>query len=244
MGGLECTTAAILAGGLGTRLKPVVKDRPKVLANVGGRPFLFFLLDQLSAAGIRHAVLCTGYQAKRVEEVIGDRFSDMEIEYSPESEPLGTAGAMRLARSRFRSDPVLVLNGDSYCSADLGTFAVWHGERRSPASLLLTEVSDTRRFGRVQVDEDGRILLFEEKEGAWGPGWINAGIYLLGAEFLGEIPGSGPVSLEKQIFPAWVSRGLRGFRGSYSFIDIGTEKSYLEADRFFQNRFGQEGISR
>lgn len=243
MGGLTSTTAVILAGGLGTRLRPVVGDRSKVLAEVGGRPFLLYLLDQLSAAGVQHAVLCTGYRAEQVLEAVGDHYFDLRVDYSREPVPLGTAGALRLARHKFRSDPVLVLNGDSYCGANLDAFAKWHGECRAPASIVLTNVPDTRRFGCVQVDDAGRILRFKEKGSLQGPGWINAGIYLLCAEFLDGIPAGAPVSLEQQLFPAWIAKGLRGFRGSFPFIDIGTEGSYLEASRFFRNRFGQEDIA-
>ena len=122
---LANTTAVILAGGLGTRLRDAVANRPKVLAKVGPRPFLSYLLNQLAAAGIRHVVLCTGYMGQMVREAFGSKYRTMTLEYSLEPAPIGTAGALRLALPLLRSDPVLVMNGDSYCEADLGAFATW-----------------------------------------------------------------------------------------------------------------------
>src|ERR1700751_2704735 len=103
-------TGAILAGGSGTRLRPILIGRPKVLAPVSGRPFLTYLLDQLSEAGIRKAVLCTGYLAEQVKSAVGERYGDLQILYSQEDRPLGTAGALGLALPLLDSEPVLVFN--------------------------------------------------------------------------------------------------------------------------------------
>src|SRR2546426_1458133 len=116
---LEQLTAAILVGGLGTRLRAVVADRQKVLAPVAGRPFLEQLLDQLTAAGLKRVVLCTGHKAEQVEQTIGREYRGMSIGYSREPEPLGTAGAFRQALSLLDTDPVLACNGDSFCEVDL-----------------------------------------------------------------------------------------------------------------------------
>jgi NDP-sugar pyrophosphorylase family protein len=192
-----------------------------------------YLLEQLSRAGVRHVVLCTGYQGEQVYNAIGERQGDIQLEYSRESEPLGTAGALRLALPFFRSDPVLVMNGDSYCRSDLNEFVEWHRKQNAAASLLLTEVPDAGRFGRVQVSDDGTIRKFEEKTGTGVGGWINAGVYLMGTRFLSEIPRTGFASLERDMFPRWTEKGLRGYRGRGCFIDIGTAASYHEAGVFF-----------
>lgn len=234
MAGLSTVTAAILVGGMGTRLRHAVRDLPKVMAPVSGRPFLMYLLDQLSAAGVRNVVLCTGYRADQVRMTAGEAYGGLRLAYSREAEPLGTGGALRLALSLLGSDPVLVMNGDSYCAANLGDFHRWHLDRRSEASLLLTEVDDTGRFGRVLVSEDGTIRGFEEKSGRGVPGWINAGVYLLGRARLLEIPDQGAVSLERDLFPGWIGRGVHGYRGPRRFIDIGTEASYAAAEGFFR----------
>jgi histidinol-phosphate phosphatase family protein len=229
------TTAAILAGGLGTRLRPVISDRPKVLAPVNGRPFLAYLLNQLLEAGVRRVVLCTGYLGEQVRQIFGDRYGALSLVYSQESEPLGTGGALRLALPLLDSDPVLVMNGDSYCQVDLNAFLRWHKERRATASLLLTWVSNTGRYGRVLVNEEGIVQSFKEKGGTRGAGFINAGIYLLSREVLQSIPAHTVVSLEHQVFPSWIGRGLYGYAGGSSFLDIGTPESYAAAQRFFQH---------
>jgi NDP-sugar pyrophosphorylase family protein len=185
---LQDITALILAGGLGTRLRSVVADRPKVLVPVHGRPFLAFLLDQLAAAGLRHAVLCTGFRAELVREELGLRWGPLELEYSAEESPLGTGGALRRALPLARSEVVLALNGDSYCDADLPGFFAAHDTSRSAGTLLLTEVADTSRYGRVECNRDGRVLAFSEKQSAGGRGWINAGVYLLNARLACSSP--------------------------------------------------------
>lgn len=229
---LDCTTAVILAGGLGTRLRPVVGDNPKVLACVRSKPFLAYLLEQIARANIKHAVLCLGYRGDQVRSALGDRYAGVELAYSQESSPLGTAGALRLALPLIPTDPVLVMNGDSLCEADFPAFWAWHLAQRANATLLLTRVGDTCRFGRVQVDEEGRVLAFEEKDGRNTPGWINAGVYLICRRLIEEIPAVGAVSLERGVFPTWVGRGLCGYRSQGRFLDIGTPDAYAMAEQF------------
>lgn len=230
---LKDVTAAILAGGMGIRLRSVVADRPKVLAEVGGRPFIAYLLDQLTTAGIRRVIVCTGHLGTQVQEMFGDTYGDLRVVYSHEPVPLGTAGALRLALPLLRSDPVLVMNGDSYCQVDLGAFWTWHRERAAEASLLLAEVPDTQRYGRVLVDATGRVLSFVEKGDGHGAGWINAGVYVLSHRVPETIPGDHAVSLEEEVFPAWIGRGLYGCRSNGRFVDIGTPHSYAVADEWF-----------
>src|SRR5689334_3321740 len=112
-------TAAILVGGLGTRLRSLIADRPKPLAEVHGRPFLIYLLDQLAAAGLHEIVLCSGYRAEQIEAALGDHYKALNLHYSQETELLGTAGALRLALPLLKSNTVVVLNGDSMCECDL-----------------------------------------------------------------------------------------------------------------------------
>ena len=239
---LASVTAAILAGGMGTRLRSVVADRPKVLAEIRGRPFLAYLLDQLAGAGVRTVVLCTGYLGEQVQAMFGDSYGSLRLVYSQESSPLGTAGALRLALPLFKAETVLVMNGDSFCEANLRAFWAWHCARSADATLLLTRMLDTKRYGRVHVDEDGLVLRFDEKGQNGGPGWINAGIYLLNRRLLLTIPSSGAVSLEREMFPAWIGRGLYGYRSEGRFLDIGTPEAYILAERFFTlERTGADG---
>ncbi len=235
MGSLAGTTAVILAGGLGTRLRSVVSHRPKVLAETCGRPFLSCLLDQLMTAGVAEVVLCTGYLGEQVEAAFGNSYRDLRLIYSRESAPLGTGGALRDALPRVVCDPVLVMNGDSFFQVDLPALRAYHQARAARATLALARVPDTQRYGRVTLAEDGRVLAFEEKGRQGGPGWINAGIYLVGRELLASIPSPGAVSLERQCFPAWIGDGLYGYPGPGRFLDIGTPESYAAAAEFFSS---------
>ena len=225
-------TAAVLAGGLGTRLRGAVRDRPKVLASVCGRPFLAHLLDQLVTYGVRDVVLCTGYRSEMIEDAFGGAYGPIALRYSQETEPLGTGGALRLALPLVKSPMLMVLNGDSMCRADLNAFVRWRNTHGAPASLLLTHVDDAGRFGRVDCDEAGRISRFCEK-GRTGPGWINAGVYLLDQALLAEFPEGRNFSIERDGFPGWIERGLYGRRSQGGFLDIGTPESYEAAPAFF-----------
>jgi NDP-sugar pyrophosphorylase family protein len=226
-------TAVILAGGLGTRLRAVIQDRPKVLAEIAGRPFLSYLFDQLVDAGIRQVVLCTGHLSGQVSAVFGASYGSLRIVYSVERVPLGTAGALRFALHLLRSDPVLVMNGDSYCAATLEQFWRWHCAHEAAASLFLTRVDDTARFGRVQFADSGAVSAFDEKGTGAGPGLINAGIYLIGSDLVGAIASDTTISLERDVFPTWIGHGLYGFETAAQFLDIGTPESYASAAAFF-----------
>ena len=233
-------TAVILAGGQGTRLREVMANRPKVLAEVSGRPFLSFLLDQLVAAGITHVTLCTGYLGEQIETAYSSRYKNIVLTYSRESSPLDTAGAIRQALPLLGTGPVLVMNGDSFCDVDFHAYWAAYCSKGVEGMLLLTEVTDTTSFGRVQTDASDRILLFSEKGRDPGAGWINAGIYLLSHSLLLLIPANRRVSLEREMFPSWVERGLYASCVHAPFIDIGTPDAYLNAERFMAERCRQE----
>jgi D-glycero-alpha-D-manno-heptose 1-phosphate guanylyltransferase len=225
------TTAAILAGGLGTRLRPAVGDRPKPLARVADRPFIAFLLDQLEAAGVRDAILLTGHRAEQMRDELGERHGSMRLRYSREGEPRGTGGAVRLALPMIDAETLLLLNGDSFCDADLDAFARFHVSGQ--CSLVLARVEDGERFGQVHADEEGTIHGFAEKGTSRGPAWVNAGVYLLPRSLVKMIPPDRSVSLEREVFPRLAREGeLRGFRQGAAFIDIGTPESYARAEAF------------
>ncbi len=241
---LQQTTAAILAGGLGTRLRPVVGQQPKVLATVNERPFLPYLLDQLAPVGIQRVVLMTGYQADTVRRVLGDSHAGMSLLYSPEPTPLGTGGALRLALPRFSSSSILVLNGDSYCQVDLEKFQAFSSSQQAGIGMVLAHVDDTARFGRVDLSSRGLVRAFHEKAAVAGPGWINAGIYLCRRELIEEIPPDRPVSLESEMMPIWIRQQLvHGFCTEGAFLDIGTPASYACAGAFFDELRRQEWAS-
>lgn len=233
MGDPQKITAFILAGGKGTRLRSLVSGRQKVAAVVKGRPFVTFLLDQLIVNGIRHAVLCAGYLGNELKELLRESYGALCLTYSIEKEPLGTAGALRHAATHLTSDSVLVLNGDSYCDFNLGKLMAFHSAKAAEASILLTPMEDTSRYGRVLLDGEDRVVRFEEKGAHGGEGLINAGVYLLSAALIRSIPRDRAVSLEREIFPGLTA--LFGLRVPGPFLDIGTPEDYARAAIFFSH---------
>ena len=226
-------TVAILAGGLGTRLRPVVSDRPKVIADVGGRPFLEWSMDALDRHGFRDVVLCAGYQSERLSQTLGSRQGNLQLRYSVEDQPLGTGGALRHALPLLKSDLVLVLNGDSFCEVNLRAFLEAHVVVRARASLVIARLEETGRFGRVTLRPDWTVQDFHEKSSDPEPGWINAGIYLFRRDLLAGLPDEQPISLERDLLPRWLAEGIHGFPATGKFIDIGTPESLAQAEGFF-----------
>lgn len=220
-------TAVVLAGGLGTRLRSVVADRPKPLAEIAGRPFLEYVLDQVRRAGITEVVLSTGHRAELVEAAFGNGSAlGMSISYSVEREPLGTAGALRQLRPRLGGMPLLVMNGDSYFDVPLDELITFHGSRPATVSMALRAVEDAGRYGSVRLGEAGRVIEFVEKRAAGEPGVINGGIYIFGPDVLGLIPDLTPLSLEREVFPALIDRGIFGRTFEGFFVDIGLPSEY------------------
>lgn len=225
-------SAAILAGGLGTRLRAAVSDKPKVLAEVNGRPFIAYLLDWLVEANVKRVTLCTGYMSDLVCKILGDRYRGIELCYSVETAPRGTGGALRLALPLL-SSTVLVMNGDSFFDLDLARFADEHAASGAQASIALATVSDVARYGAIELSAGNAVASFEEKGSRRGEGLINAGIYLLSRSCVELIPAGVPHSLERDLFPALIGRGLCGFPYSGRFIDIGIPADYYTASTFF-----------
>ncbi len=232
---LEDITAAILAGGLGTRLRSKIKGKQKVLAKVNNYPFLKYLLDDLHKTGIKKVVICTGYLGEQVKKEFGNRYGNLSISYSQENSKLDTAGAIRLALLLIKSKDILVTNGDSYFDFDLKKFWQFHLKKKSQATILLTRVANIERYGQVVLDKSNRITSFQEKSGKMGTGLINSGIYLFKKSLLLKIPKDKPFSFEKEFFPSLVGKDFYGFEGHGKFIDIGTPQSYKEAQDFFRS---------
>jgi len=236
MKNLSEITTVILAGGLGARLCSVVSDRPKVLAKIGNRPFLTFLLDQLVIAKAKDVVLCTGYMANKIHKALGEQYRSLRLIHSREPEPLGTGGALRLAMPHINSDPVLIMNGDSFVNIDLTVYIDWFFKKNRKASLLLVNAPNTERYGKVIVAKDGLLSAFEEKVLNSGPGWINAGVYIMKKSLVESIPAGNSFSLEREFVPGLIGKGLYGFFANEKFIDIGTPESYRQAEKFFREK--------
>lgn len=224
----------ILAGGLGSRLQPVLGAFPKVVAPVHERPFIRYLLDELAEAGVVEVTLATGFRADEVRSALGSEYSGIRLTYSTEQEPLGTGGALRYAIRQSSQSSIMVLNGDSYIDVDLCAFLGWRDRQSWDASLVLTHVPDTSRFGAVSFDDSGRVTGLTEKEAMGRPGWINAGIYLLPRKWILELAEDRQVSLEREALPGWLVRGLGAFLVREPFIDIGTPDAFRQAEGFFE----------
>jgi NDP-sugar pyrophosphorylase family protein len=213
--------AFVLCGGLGTRLRAVLNDRPKSMALVAGVPFLQLLLERVRSQGMDQVILGTGYMAEQIEDFFRDgQDLALRISYSREHEPLGTGGAIKLAEPLL-SDPILVLNGDSYVEWSLAAAFELFAKRDAAAVIVLQTVPDVARYGSVRIDADGRVTEFVEKGTRTGAGLINAGVYLLRKEIVSALPPGRAVSLEKDVFPELLSGRVYGVVSDGLFIDIG-----------------------
>jgi NDP-sugar pyrophosphorylase family protein len=226
--------ALVLCGGKGTRLQSVLPDIPKFLAPILGHPFADYLLYHIHAQGIQEVVLCTGYLSQEIEDHCGNgsRYG-LHLRYSKESEPLGTAGAIQHARKYISCDSFWVWNGDSVISADIRPMVVLHRSQKAQATLAITEVSDTARYGSVILGQNGMIECFREK-GHSGAGYINSGVYLMNRAVLESIPADRPTAIEHDVFPELIGHGLYGYAVEGGFLDIGTPESYRMALEFFR----------
>ena len=220
--------AFILCGGLGTRLRSVIQDRPKPMALVAGKPFLEYLLCFFRRYGFTDIILSTGYRGEFFSDYFGDGAAwQLHIQYSHETMPLGTGGALKLAEPLLRDEVVLVANGDSFFDADLTRLLETHRRTGALTTLALAQVEDTGRFGAVSIDARGRVTAFNEKAAA-GPGTINAGTYLIHPALLARIPAARTVSLEKEVFPALIGDAFYGVPFHGYMVDIGTAESYRQ----------------
>ena len=221
----------ILCGGLGTRLRPVVSDRPKGLAVVAGRPFLDILVDELLGKGLRRFVFCTGHGADQIAVHYCGR-NDAEFVFSPESSPLGTAGAVRNALAHIRSDPFFVVNGDSICEVEYSELLAFHQRRHSSLTIVVTPASERTDVGLVALGESDHILSFDEKHGSCKDRvcYVNAGIYVMHRSLVVSLKAAVQLSLEKDVFPGVARDGqCYGYRASGTLTDIGTPERYLAA---------------
>jgi NDP-sugar pyrophosphorylase family protein len=230
--------AVLLVGGMGTRLRSVVSNGPKALATVGNKSFLELLIRQLCDQEIRHLVMCTGYLADQIENQLGDgRNWGVSIQYSKELQPLGTAGAVKLAEPFLQdADEFLVMNGDSFMEVDFHQLLQFHRKNNAEVTMAVRQVENASRFGTVRMDSAGRVSGFLEKTGVESPGVVNAGVYVFGQEVLKQIP-QGPCSLEKDVFPKLLKRGIHALEQHGLFIDIGTPEDYARAQLIYHRLY-------
>jgi mannose-1-phosphate guanylyltransferase len=223
--------ALVLAGGEGTRLRPLTQTTPKPVMPLAGRPFLSFMLDWVRKHGVEEVILSCGFMSDAVKLVLGDIYDGMRLRYVIEEEPLGTAGPVRLAYDQgLLEERLLVLNGDVLTDISLTGELEQHALSAAKATLALYPVEDTSSYGVVPTDAEGRVEAFIEKDGGELPtNRINAGAYVLEREVVESIPAGQAVSFEREVFPALVGNGLYGYDSAGYWIDIGTPDRYLEA---------------
>lgn len=228
--------AVLLAGGLGTRLQSVVSDRPKPMALVKGKPFMEYVVHELSRHGITDIIFAVGYKGTMVEEYFGDGSNFMSadgsgslaISYAYEEELLGTAGAIKNAGKLVTEDSFFVLNADTFYQIDYGRLVRLYEDMELDMALVLREVPDVSRYGQAILTE-GRLTGFNEKASHAMHGTINGGIYLLNRKLMEDIP-EGKVSLENEMIPRWLkeAKQLGGFVNDGYFIDIGIPEAYFQ----------------
>jgi mannose-1-phosphate guanylyltransferase len=230
--------ALVLAGGEGTRLRPLTLTLAKPVMPLAGRPLLTFMLDWLHRHGVDDVLLSCGYRSHDVERVLGHEHRGMRLRYVVEDEPLGTAGPLRLAADEgVLAERVLVLNGDCLTDIDLTAEIAQHKETGAVATLALVAVDDTSSYGVVPTRENGEVEAFLEKQPGPAPtNRINAGAYVLEREVLDRIEPGRPTSFEREVFPSLVGEGLYGLAVSGYWLDIGTPERYLEATRDILDR--------
>ncbi len=224
----------MLAGGLGTRLKPRFGDLPKPLAPLAGRPFLVHQIEWLAAHGIREVVLCTGHGAGQVHAELGDGAAfGVRLAHSVEPEALGTGGALRFAAAHV-AGPALVMNGDTLVACDPWVLERARWERAAVGAIALYATADAASRGRVECDATGRVARFVEKDPDHrGEAWVNGGLYAFSPALWRRLP-AGASSLERDVLPALAARGeLQGVPVPGEFFDIGTPEEWERAERRF-----------
>lgn len=228
--GLSQCPALVLVGGLGTRLRPVYAEGPKALAPIQGKPFLAYLLKMLVDHGLSRVVLCLGHRARQIEQWLADQSFGVDLRCSYEDEPLGTAGALGLAYSRYASgERVLAMNGDSILRLSLAAMWELHARRAAEASIALAHVPDTSRYGSIEVNDEGWVTSFSEKSTEPKPGFINGGVYLFEPSVMDRAVKDRSISLERETLPAQLTRGLLAFKSDGYFIDIGVPQDLARA---------------
>jgi len=223
------TTAIILAGGFGTRLQPVVKDLPKPMADIAGKPFLQYLLNEISRQEISKVILSVGYKWEVIKKYFGDSYAGMQLHYSVEEEPLGTGGAILKAVESSDKKEFCIFNGDTFFKIDLAKFYSLHQHSASLLSIALKSIKNFDRYGVVHIDASNRIRSFEEKK-FYPEGNINAGIYLLKRNLFDKLSFPEKFSFEKDLMEKYCSEiKFSGFPFDDYFIDIGIPEDYSRA---------------
>lgn len=226
--------AIVLAGGFGTRLAHVVKDVPKPMAPVAGKPFLVYVVENLISQGVSRIILAVCYKKGCIMDYFGSRYKGAEILYSVEETPLFTGGAVKQALALCCENRVLIVNGDTCFSVDFAKMRAFAKKKNTLVTIAVKEMRDFDRYGKVEVNDCGIVTVFHEKAPC-ERGWINGGIYDVKANCLQDYPVK--FSLEQDCFPKLLERGeIAAFPSDGFFIDIGIPEDYDRAQSLFEGR--------
>ncbi len=232
--GVSQIKALILAGGFGTRLRPLSCSRPKLLFSIAGRSIIEWILHQLSRNGVEEAILATNYLADMIRTHLGRRCEGIRLHYSFEEKPLGTAGAVKRAERLLRDDEnFLVLNGDIISSPPVKRMLQKNSSTNAIATIMLHKVEDPTHFGVADIDRSLRIKKFVEKPRLKDApsNWINAGVYVLSRQIFDYITPGRKTSIEREVFPVLASSGrLYGYKYAGEWFDIGRFEEYTRAN--------------
>jgi len=229
--------AIILAGGLGTRLRGIIKDIPKPMAEVCGKPFLSYILEFLDKYEITRVILSVGYRWEVIKNFFGDSYKDIRLVYAIEEALLGTGGAIKNALKYIHDSEVFILNGDTFFNINLVSFYKLHKKKNSKLSVALKEVSFAGRYGVIEIDENNRIISFFEKpfNSQESRFLINGGIYLLNKEFFNSLASEEKFSFERDFLEKYYKDyKFYGFSFDDYFIDIGVPEDYERAQKEFK----------
>lgn len=217
----------ILAGGLGTRLRSIVSDRPKSMAQINGVPFLEYQIKYFKNQNLTDFIICSGYKHQKILNYFGDGYDNsIKIRHSVEKEPLGTGGAIKNALDML-NDQFFVVNGDTITEVNLNDLRTFHTRNNADLTMGLVKLEKNTRYGNVVTDKDGRITMFSEKI-PLGPGFINTGIYFLNKDSIDWNSMPNTFSLEKDAFPITIrEKSVFGYKVEGYFIDMGIPEDFL-----------------
>lgn len=227
--------ALFLAGGMGTRLRPLTDRLPKPLMPIMGKPLLERNLEKLKTYGIDEIILSLCHQPEMIKSDLGDgKRLGLRIQYVCEREPLGTGGAIKNAGNACQ-ETFLIFNADILCDIDYGEMLRFHKDRRADVTIAVTKVSNPTAYGVIEYDRNGYATRFTEKPKPYEvrSNYINAGVYLFEPQVLDRIPAGKPVSVEREIFPRLLREGgkIAVYQGCNYWLDIGTPPKYMQAHR-------------
>ena len=232
---IETIDVVVLCGGRGKRLKKITQKVPKPMVEIGESPFLDILISTLARFGFRRFILAMGYKSEMIKAHYKKHAENLNIVFSVEKKPLDTGGAVKKAKNFIKSNPFLVLNGDSFSQANIPALLNFHSKKKALASVVLTQSTSAGDYGSIRCKRDGRIVSFAEKDKTARSSLINAGIYVFDKKIFSLMPAQKKFSLERDFFPKMVVERFYGYPSKGGSLDIGTPLRLKKAKRFFKN---------